>query len=294
MSRLIKSFFFKLSKDIAFRITLIIGVGLAIMMTGLFLLIDISLGLFGEEGAKLLTGPNMLLSSLSPVDNFGLAIPINLITFICLEFSQGTIRNKIIAGHSKFKIYLALFISGLVLAFSLLFVYVGLCTLLGTIFGGFDLNNPIINMTSISSMLGAGYCDAGYILQMLLVAVVVYANIVAFTIFFSALFRTVGPCIPIVIIALMIISVGGSLVSMMGDAFENDALVNVVTVIDPLYVISGGGTDTILKIVDNEEVPRAYVGITNFAFVSTLVNNLVYAALFFFGGAFIFAKRDVK
>ena len=292
MVRLIKAFFFKLSRDLAFRITLIIGAGLAFLMTGLYLLIDIGLGTFGEEGAKMLSGPNMLLSSLSPVDNFGLAIPINLITFICLEFTQGTIRNKIIAGHSKFKIYTALFISGLILTFALLTVYVGLCTGLGAIFGGFDLNQPIINMTSISALLMASRADGAYIAQMLIAAVVVYICIVSFTIFFAALFRNIGPCIPIVIIVLMILSVGGSLVAMIAEALESDGLVTFVKIVDPLFVLSGGGVESNIVIVGEEAV--AYMKIETGAFIATIINNLVYAAAFFFGGALIFMKRDVK
>ena len=288
MGRLIKSFFFKLARDLTFRIVLIIGAGLAFLMTGLYLLIDLGLGTFGEN-IKFLSGPNMLLTSLSPVDNFGLAIPICLITFICLEFSQGTIRNKIIAGHSKFKIYSALMISGLILTFSLLLVYVGLCTLLGTIFGGFDLEQPIVLLTL--TILGA-YSDGVYIAQMLVTAIVVYISIVSYTIFFAALFRNIGPCIPVVIIALLMLSVGGSMVAMIGDALENEALVNFVKIVDPLYVLSGGGTTESYVVVN--DTPKAYVSIETGAFVATIVNNLVYAALFFVGGAFIFIKRDVK
>lgn len=288
MGRLIKSFFFKLTRDLTFRIVLIIGAGLAFLMTGLYLLIDLGLGTFGEN-IKFLSGPNMLLTSLSPVDNFGLAIPICLITFICLEFSQGTIRNKIIAGHSKFKIYSALMISGLILTFSLLLVYVGLCTLLGTIFGGFDLEQPIVLLTL--TILGA-YSDGVYIAQMLVTAIVVYISIVSYTIFFAALFRNIGPCIPVVIIALLMLSVGGSMVAMIGDVLENEALVNFVKIVDPLYVLSGGGTTESYVVVN--DTPKAYVSIETGAFVATIVNNLVYAALFFVGGAFIFIKRDVK
>ena len=288
MGRLIKSFFFKLTRDLTFRIVLIIGAGLAFLMTGLYLLIDLGLGTFGEN-IKFLSGPNMLLTSLSPVDNFGLAIPICLITFICLEFSQGTIRNKIIAGHSKFKIYSALMISGLILTFSLLLVYVGLCTLLGTIFGGFDLEQPIVLLTL--TILGA-YSDGVYIAQMLVTAIVVYISIVSYTIFFAALFRNIGPCIPVVIIALLMLSVGGSMVAMIGDALENEALVNFIKIVDPLYVLSGGGTTESYVVVN--DTPKAYVSIEIGAFVATIVNNLVYAALFFVGGAFIFIKRDVK
>ena len=291
MGRLFKSFFFKLSRDLTFRIILIIGAGLAFLMTGLFLLIDLGLGAYGDT-VKFLTGPNMLISAFNPVDNFGLAIPICLITFVCLEFSQGTIRNKIIAGHSKFKIYSALALNGLVLAFSLLFVYAGLCTLLGTIFGGFDLDNPIINMSSLSAMMGGGYADGWYIAQMLITAAVVYASIVSFTVFIAALFRNVGPCIPVVIIILMMLAMGGTLITLVGDLLENDALITFVEIVDPLYVISGGGLET--NIILENDVQKPYMVVETGAFVATIINNLVYAAGFFVGGAFIFAKRDVK
>ena len=293
MGRLLKSFFFKLSRDLTFRITLIVGVGIALFMTALFLLIDVASGAFGDpDGIKMLTGPNMLLSAFNPVDNFGLAIPINLITFICLEFSQGAIRNKIIAGHSKFKIYAALFISGLVLTFALLIVYAGLCTLLGTIFGGFNLDQPIINMTSISALLMSSYADGPYIAQVLVTALVVYICIVSFTVFFATLFRNIGPCIPIIVISLMMLSLGGSIVYLIAEGLESDALVNFVKIVDPLYVISGGGLESNIVIVNDNA--RGYMSIEKDAFIATIINNLVYAGIFFAGGAYIFAKRDVK
>lgn len=296
MGRLFKAFLYKMSKDIAFRVILIIGVGLALLMCGLYFLIDLGLGSeeLGGSATKFLTGPNMLLSSFSPVDNFGLAIPINLITFVCLEFSQGSIRNKIISGHSKWKIYTSLFVSGLVLTFVLLFAYMGLCTLLGAIAGGFDLSKPIVSMTSISTMLlGRTLVDAGYIWITLLLVALVYTSIVAFTIFFAALFRTVGPCIPVVIIVLMMLSVGGSLISIVAELLENDFLIWTVKIFNPLYAISGGASYDL--VIDEE------TGATNMlayyptdVLVCGIVNNLVYSALFFFGGAFIFSKRDIK
>ena len=288
MGRLLKSFFFKLSRDLTFRIVLIIGAGIAFFMTALYLLIDLGIDGLGG-GIKFLTGPNMLLTSFNPADNFGLAIPICLITFICLEFSQGAIRNKIIAGHSKFKIYTSLVLSGLVLTFSLLIVYAGLCTLLGTIFGGFNLDDPVVLISL--SILGANV-DGAYIAQMILIAVVVYICIVSYTVFFASLFRSVGPCIPVVIIVIIMLSVGGTMVALIGDALESEALVNIVKIVDPLFVISGGGIEQ-NYIVENE-VPKSYVSIETSAFIANIVNNLVYAAIFYIGGALIFMKRDVK
>ena len=293
MGRLIKAFFFKLSRDLTFRIILIIGAGLAFFMTGLYLLIDLGLNDLAGDNIKFLTGPNMLLTSFNPVDNFGLAIPICLITFVCLEFTQGTIRNKIIAGHSKFKIYSALLISGLVLAFALLIVYAGLCTLLGTIFGGFDLNKPIITFTlSISG----GYVDGLYIFQTLIVAMVVYICIVSFTVFFAALFRNIGPCIPVIVLVLMMLSLGASIVNMLAEMPEEildvRGLVTFVKIVDPLYVISGGGVES--KMIVENDNPKTYMSYETGAFIATIINNLVYAGLFYAGGALIFMKRDVK
>ena len=290
MGRLFKAFFFKLSRDLTFRIVLIIGAGIAFFVTALYLMIDLGMeGLSGEENIKFLTGPNMLLTSFNPVDNFGLAIPICLITFICLEFTQGTIRNKIIAGHSKFQIYLSLILSGLVLTFALLIVYAGLCTLIGTIFGGFDLSKPII-ITTLS--ISGAYAEPIYIWQMIITAVVVYIAIVSYTVFFAALFRNIGPCIPVVIIVLMMLSLGGSIVAMIGEVLESDTLVNIVKVIDPLYVISGGGTE--MKMVIENDNMNYYVSLDTGSFVATIINNLVYAGIFFAGGALIFVKRDIK
>lgn len=293
MGRLIKAFFFKLSRDLTFRIILIIGAGLAFFMTGLYLLIDLGLNDLAGDNIKFLTGPNMLLTSFNPVDNFGLAIPICLITFVCLEFSQGTIRNKIIAGHSKFKIYSALLISGLVLAFALVIVYAGLCTLLGTIFGGFDLNKPIMTITLTIS---GGYVDGLYIFQTLIVAMVVYICIVSFTVFFAALFRNIGPCIPVIVLVLMMLSLGGSIVNMLAEMPEEildvRGLVTFVKIVDPLYVISGGGVES--KMFVENDTQKTYMSYETGAFIATIINNLVYAGLFYAGGALIFMKRDVK
>ena len=162
--------------------------------------------------------------------------------------------------------------------------------MLGTIFGGFDLDKPVVSITSLS--LSGGYVDGAYIAQILVTAMVVYINIVCYTVFFAALFRNIGPCIPVVIIVLMMLSLGGSIVSMIGELLENDGLVKAVMILDPLFVISGGGLDT--SIVVKDDVTKSVMYVKTDAFVSTIINNLVYSGIFFAGGALIFAKRDVK
>lgn len=284
MLRLFKSFLFKISRDLTFRITLIVGVALAFFMTLLYFALDNFMNdTFVDVGGSpvlFCTGQSMLVNSVSPVQNFGIAIPVNLISFICLEFSHGTIRNKIIAGNSKFKIYSSLLIGGLVFAFSLLFAYMGLSTLLGTIFGGFDLEKTIIVGTSV----GGAKLTGDFIWKLLLICVVCYIGIVSFTVFFATLFRNIGPTIPVVMMTLLLLYVGGVVVGTMDTLeVESNALMNAIKILDPLYSLGN------YSINDD-----GYAFITNTALISSLIVNLTYAAIFFAGGAVIFAKRDVK
>lgn len=259
MANLFKAFIFKLRKDLTFKITLIVGVGLAFMMTLLFLLIE------KVTDEKVLSGQMMLLSSLSPVQNFGIAIPVNLITFTVLEFSQGTIRNKIISGCSKAQIYLSMCLTGLVFTFALASVYVLLCFGLGSIFGGFDPNGAIAGAT----------LEAYFIPKIILVAVLSYISITMFTLFFATLFRSIGPSIPVVIIGLTFAYLVGTL---LGSMFNNEVVVWLLRILNPLYAISMLNAGFI----------------ADETFIAAIICNCVYALIFFVGGLLIFRKRDIK
>ena len=330
MVRLLKAFFFKISKDITFRITLIIGAGMAVFMTLLYLGLQLALG--DEMGGTMLSGQSMLISSFSPAQNFGIAIPINVISFIVLEFTQGTIRNKIIAGHSKFKIYASLYLSGLVFAFALLLVYVGLCTALGSIFGGFNPNG----FAAIGTSIG-GVVSGQFIVRFVILSLLTYVSIVSFTVFFATLVRAMGPSLPVIILGIMgcymvamIFSVvvmtieGEASTSFMtmelgklaeakkADGWSDEEIAklsfkdvatpthaqllefdktlvtldnvkNVLKVVDPLYAVAA---------VDTNDAGIATID--NYTFITGICSNLVYAAVFFFGGAAIFKKRDIK
>lgn len=289
MSRLFKSFLFKISKDITFRITLIIGGGLAVLLTLVFL--GVQYGLMSIDGVEedlpisFISGQGMLLLSLNPAQNFAIAVPINLVTFICLEFTQGAIRNKIIAGHSKFKIFVSLYLSGLVYAFALISAYAGLCTLFGTIFGGFNLEKIAFTLTGVAQI------TSEYIVKMLIVAVVTYTSIVAFSVFIATLLRSIGPCIPIIFVALMLLSVAPIIVSTITIFDEQGTLTgltNALRIIDPLYALGSLETEV------NSEMGIGVAKISDFTFYSSIGSNLVYAALFFVFGGLIFSKRDVK
>ena len=93
MLNIFKSALYKMFRDKTFHVVCVIGLVLVFFITFLGFMIDRS-----ASGLKYLTGQNMLITSMSPVQNFGLTLPINLISLTIGEYTFGTFRNKIIAG----------------------------------------------------------------------------------------------------------------------------------------------------------------------------------------------------
>lgn len=281
MKELFLSYLYKLRHDLAFKITLIIGGSLALLMA----LIYLGLSFLIKE--PLLSGPMLLINSLSPTQNFGLAVPINLITFTVLEFTQGSIRNKIIGGHSKAEIYVSLFLNGLLFTFALMVTYALLSYGLGSLFGLIKIDGSVVTNPLLS------YSDS-YLWKLIVLSIFSYINIVALTIFFSTLFRNIGPTIPVVILLIVFTSVFGTIVSAFTD--NNEGLLWALRIIDPFYGTGALEMETIGQIVmpDGTVIDETVRTIGTETFVSSIISNLVYIALFFGFGCLIFAKRDVK
>ena len=291
MGELFIAYLYKLRRDLAFRITLIIGGGLALFTSLLYL------GLSFLLESKMVSGAQMFIGSLSPTQNFGLAVPINLITFTVMEFSQGGIRNKIIGGHSKAQVYTSLLLNGLVFTFSLMIIYSLLCLGLGFAFGSL-INNMYpewadvgsINLSTLS--MTKGYAN-GYFLKMVILAAMCYISIVSFTVFFATLFRNIGPCIPVIIIVLLFLTIASTVISLVG--IENESAIWVGRIVDPLYCLNAGEVEVIGQEVREYATLDVYGStVTTETLVSGICSNLFYAAAFYGFGLLIFTKRDIK
>ena len=297
MRNLFRAFLFKLRRDLTFRITLFIGIGMAFFMTGTFALIDLLtwLGSEGEFAFNYCNGQNLLVNTLSPASNFGLVIPILLTVFTVSEFNSGTIRNKIIAGNSKSKIYFSIFLSGLVFTFVVIIAYVGLCVGLASILGKFNPNGTIFAINNMSAtvngLLGGTTICPEFVWKIVVVGVTVYITVTAMTVFFSTLFRNMGPCIPIIIVLLLFFSLESMIASIF--ALDNQldsvatAIITTSRILNPLYALNS------YDVKDISESVHKFT-ITNTNLLIHICNNVVYSMLFLLGGWLIFRKRDVK
>ena len=281
MVRLFKAFWYKLFRDLTFRITLIIGVGIAFLMTGLYVLMEKT----GQSTVPfgICTGQSMLTIAMNPAEGFGYSVPINVCTFIVLEFTSGTIRNKIVAGNSKFKIYASLFVSGLVFAISLIAIYAGLCFGLGCAIGGFDPNGMMFGVFANGPITGH------FLLKLIVIGLFVYITVTSLAVCIATLIRNIGPCIPIVIVTMMLLGMIPMIIGMMPGM---EKMVEISSYINPLHSLVC--FDTTPYLIEGEPTGLFYVTISNEALIRSIVCNLAYTGIFFAIGSYFFTKRDVK
>lgn len=297
MGNLFRAFFFKLKKDLTFRIALFIGIAMAVFTTLGFLLIDI-IGWAGSDEpfkATFCSGNNLLVNTLNPAQNFGLVVPILLTVFTVAEYNNGIIRNKIIAGNSKTKIYFSILLSSLVFTFCLVTAYIGLCVGISSIIGGFQVNGNIFStsnvITAISSLFNNVHTNGEFYLKLVVTGIFVYIFVTSMTVFFATLFRSMGPCIPIIIVLLIFMSSATMIVQIF--SLENSSEVVAKTMVEvsrwlnPLFGLDAFDT---IKVGENEGV----YAIENMHFAAHVACNCIYIAAFTLGGWAIFRKRDVK
>lgn len=175
MTNIIKLEFRKFFKSIYFIIISLMTVILPIFMAGLYKVLEffpmpddmpMLEGFISNFGA--------FQAGFNPADNFGLIFLIFLIIIIVNDFTQGTIKNKIVAGFSRKNIYLA----NTVFLISIVSVFITLYTSLIYVFVGFSV----------------GFADVSFSTIFLYWLTALSANfvIIAFIQFIAYRFKTIG------------------------------------------------------------------------------------------------------
>ena len=136
-------------------------------------------------------------------DNLGLIMPILVAIIICKDFSQGTVRNKIISGKSRSVIYLSHFLAAATVMCGLMLLH-GLLTL------GFSLFVFPYQETAFTA------ADFGYLMASIAFEMVVYLAISAIVTFIATLSKNMGVCILLYLAVAFGLSLVGSIFNMAG------------------------------------------------------------------------------
>lgn len=183
MTRLIKSDFKKFFCDKLFLIVSILAVVFAVITPVLYVLIFEFAGEMDATTEQLLAGylsaKGQFFGSFSFGNNLGLIAPILIGIILCKDFSFGTVRNKIISGHSRTSVFLSNFIVcatvlfGIMLAHALLTLFVSL---------------PFFEYQSTPFVIQDFY----YLLESLLFQLLIYLFVAAFVTWLSVVMKNIG------------------------------------------------------------------------------------------------------
>ena len=113
MTSLIRSDFKKFFKDKLFLVVCILAVVFAVITPLLYIVLFGTMGEIDPMTESLLSGyitaKGQFFGAFSFGNNLGLIAPLLIGIILCKDFSFGTVRNKIISGHSRTSIFLSVF-----------------------------------------------------------------------------------------------------------------------------------------------------------------------------------------
>ena len=175
------------------------------------------LEIFGEEAAAselkasfamLLGAINakvLLFASLLPGDNLGLIMPILISIIVCKDFSQGTVRNKIISGKARTKIFFSHLLSSSTVICGIMLFHAMLTLVIALLF--FPYQDTAF-----------GLSDLGYLLISLLFEIIVYFAISSIVTLYATVSKNMGICILLYLASALGLSIVGSITQIAGAA----------------------------------------------------------------------------
>ncbi|MGM9970308.1 MAG: hypothetical protein ACI35S_07940 [Anaeroplasma sp.] len=268
MLNLLKSDLKKIIKDKLFIAAIIVGICLAIFVPISNIFTEI---VYNEIGIEMeVNARDILFASMNPCNNFGFLIAIFMAVLLSKDFSYGTIRNKIISGNSRTKIFLSLFLSttivmcGLVLGQSLL---------------SFAISLVFFDYYQIAFSIS----EFGYLVASIVFMLLIYVFISAFLTFFCVGLKKLSLGIVFFIVMIFALMIIGSItisLLMVDLSPAGETIVNIINYCNVINLVSYYiGADTAYLL---EEV------------IACILTPLGFGSLYILLGLKIFNKTDIK
>ena len=275
MTRLLKADFKRFFKDKLFFVSCIIALVFSLTTPLLYKLIFSSLLQFEMEELGIILNLNTLFfQSFSLSNNAGMIVPILIVIIIFKDFSFGTIRNKIIAGHNRTNIFLSLFIVSSAIIYIIMFssaIVTGLLSM--ALFP--DLVSEITSK------------EIGYFIASIGFELLIMIFVAALVSFLCVFMKNAGLAI-IIYAALMLAGTA----------------INGITTIAISFLQFETGKEELVKLIENISYLNIFannssvVGLTS-SYNSTqvlliLLSSLLGISMFVGLGILVFNKKDIK
>ena len=269
MNRLIKTDFKRFFKDKLFLVACIIAGVFAIITPLLYKVIFSFLDMDLSEMGLIMDVKTMFFSAFSLTNNLGLIAPIFIMIIISKDFSFGTIRNKIIKGHSRAKIFISLFIVSASILSIIMFAYAAINGLL-TLALFSDLVNEITAK------------EVGYFMLSLLFELLVMIFVASIMSFLATYMKNAGVAIVMYAALLLGLSAVTGIIQIAANFVENETLANAIKTLSLLNVFNNTtiiGMGTSYKLID--------------ALMISL-SSVIFTAMLLTLGIVGFNKKDLK
>lgn len=235
MRNLIKIDLKRLLKDKLFLVLCIIGLVLAVVSPLLNKVIFTGLGADEEiMGLLNISGKSLFFGSFSLGNNFGLIAPIFIAIVLFKDFSQGTVRNKVICGKTRTQIFLSAFISSAIVLFSIVLIHALISLALSCALFGYSSTPFTI-------------ADLGYLLLSLLFESLVYISISAFITLICTSMKNMGLVIVVYVATAMVLSLLDGIFTVAIAFMESGTLLDIFTFLTKINVFGASypvGTGT--------------------------------------------------
>ncbi len=144
MSRLLKADLYRVLKSRLTLIALILALAFPVLTVLLYAGIRAIGGLGQNDAAGALLGANSIIGSVySLSNNVGLVIPVFAGILVCLDHSNGTLRNKVIAGNRRTEIYFSHLIVSILFSVALITIYAAVSAGLSLLFFPFSWDSSL-------------------------------------------------------------------------------------------------------------------------------------------------------
>lgn len=266
----------RIVKDKLFLVSCIIGSVFAFITPLLYKLIFETLEI-DNTGlmSSLFTPTSMFFQCFSLSNNFGIIMPVFILIILFKDFSFGTIRNKIISGNSRNKIYFSNLLATFIIISLLLFCHAlitGILSLALFPSSANEINGEFIKYFALS----------------LLFEILVLVFVSSLISFINVFAKNIGLSIILYVAVLLVSTIISSILSVGVQIYEFSTNVdeNILNVLRFFLNINIFYTNTsIIGIVESYE---------NYQIVYILLSTILFSGMFVGLSLLAFNKKDIK
>lgn len=210
MTNLVKTDLTRVLKDKLFLVVCILGVVFALITPLLYVLLFGAMEMPEGLGMEnLISAKAQFFSSFSLGNNFGLVVPVLIAIILCKDFSFGTVRNKIISGHSRASIFFSMFITCAVVLWTIILLHALLTLGISLLFFKYQAEEFAMK-------------DFWYLLESVAMQMLVYIFVAALVSWLCAAMKNVGLVIVLYVAIMLAMTMIGSILMVVIAALQYD------------------------------------------------------------------------